>query len=43
MGLVFTINLFILQYVLRQITPLNHTLGKFAAKPRTLSAEELGK
>ena len=43
-GLAFTINPYILQYVLRQITPFRHTLGKFAAKARILSAEsEFGK
>ena len=37
-NLAFTINPYILQYVLRQIAPLTDTLGKFAAQPRILNA-----
>ena len=33
----------VLQYFLRQITPRTHLLGKIAAKPRTLSAEDWNK
>ena len=39
------INLYVLQYVLRQITPFTHTSGKFAAKlelwaPNTRTSSE---